>query len=218
MRWVSGANATAAGIRALGMVQLADLHFDTGTLYVHDGFGTLVANGNTYSGLGNYGGIDAVGEDLSNIANPLTLTLSGVDAAYVSDVMTENVQGRMVTLYVGLFDVNAGSWYANPEISWEGRMDFPHIDIAQNQATIKVTCEHRLMREPLISRYTDQEQQIAHPNDNFFNLMWQIQLATASWGKVDISHPVNVLPGQNGGGGVIGGGGGGSGRPSPNKP
>lgn len=208
-RWASGNNATAAAIRTLGMVTLADLHFDTGTLYVHDGFATLVANGNTYSGLGDYGGIDTVSEDLANIANPLTLTLSGVDAAYVADVMTENVQGRVVTLYVGLFDVNAGSWYANPEIMWEGRMDYPQIDIAQGQATIRVNCEHRLMREPLVSRYTDQDQQIAHPGDSFFNLMWQIPLATASWGKVDITHPANVAPGGGTGGGGVGGRGGG---------
>jgi hypothetical protein len=200
-RWASGSNATAAAVRSLGMVTLADLHFDTGTLYVHDGFSQVIANGNTYSGLGNYGGIDIVSEDLANIANPVTLTLSGVDPAYVADVMTENVQGRLVTLYVGLFDVNAGTWYANPEIMWEGRMDCPQIDIAQNSATIKVICEHRLMREPLVSRYTDPDQQIAHPGDRFLDLLWMIPLSTASWGSVNVTHPATPAGPITGGGG-----------------
>jgi hypothetical protein len=201
-RWASGNNATAAALRSLGMVVLADIHFDTGTLYVHDGYVQLLANSQTYSGLGEFGGIDLVSEDLSNVANPITLTLSGVDPAYISDVMTEHCQGRIVTLYVGLLDVNL----------WEGRMDFPQIELSQGQATIRVTCEHRLMREPQVARYTDQDQQIAHPGDTFFNLQWQIPLSTASWGKLDVFHPANQAPFSNRGDRGADGGGGGSKR------
>jgi len=193
-RWVSGNNATAAALKSLAMVTLADLHFDSGTIFIHDGFQQLTVGAQLYSGIGDYGSIEMVGEDLSNIAQPITLTLSGVDPAYVADVMAEKCQGRLVTLYIGLLDVNSIAWYANPEILWEGRMDVPQIELGQGTATIRVTCEHRLMREPLVSRYTNQDQQLAHPTDNFFSLLWQIPLATASWGKEDVFHPAQTGP------------------------
>jgi hypothetical protein len=198
-RWVAGGNVTAAQQKSVGLVILADLHFDTGTLYVHDAFGALTANGQSYLGLGQLGGIDVVNEDLSTVANSVVLTLSGVDPQYISDVMTEHIQGRVITLYVGLLDLNTLAWYANPEIVWEGRMDYPEITLDEGAATIKVTCEHRLMREPLVARYTDQDQQLQWPGDTFFNLLWQIPLATASWGAVNVTHPANQAPSSHSG-------------------
>jgi hypothetical protein len=209
-RWANLGNANAAVLPSLAGVVLADLHFDAGPLYLHDGFGPLLANSQTYSGLGEFGGVNVAAEDLSNVANPVTLTLSGVDPAYISDVMTENCQGRGVTLWVGLLDINSMAWAANPEILWEGRMDVPSIAFGDKTATITMTCEHRLMREPQVARYTDQDQKLAHSTDNFFDLLWMIPLATASWGKVDIFHPANQSPTPTG---RAGGGGGGGGHP-----
>jgi len=196
-RWADSNNAAAAAQKAIAMVTLADLNFASGTLYVHDGFAQLIYNSHTYSGLGQYGSIDAVSEDLTNVANPVSLTLSGVEPGLVASAMTENYQGRTVTLYVGLLDVNAMTWYANPEIVWEGRMDYMTIDIEQNSAKIRMNCEHRLRREPLIARFTDEDQQLAHAGDTFFSLLWQIPLASATWGSTNVFHPVNVPPTRN---------------------
>lgn len=223
MTRLSTNNATASQLKSLGLVVLCDLHFDSETLYVHDGFGALAANSRTYSGLGETGGVEMIGEDLSNVAQPVRLTLSGVDSSYVSDVMTENCQGRQVTLWVGMWNVNSGAWYDPPFITWEGRMDYPQIEFGDKTATIRMNCEHRLMREPCVARYTDQDQQLAHAGDSFFNLQWMIALSTASWGHVDVFHPVNQAPvhtpgkGKGGGSyqygsGWTGGGGGGSGN------
>jgi len=196
-RWVNSANATAAAQNVFAMVTLADLNFASGTLYVHDGLGTLNFNGNAYQGLGQYGRVDAISEDLNNTAKPVQLTLSGVEPGLVSSAMTENYQGQVVTLYVGPLDVNTMQWIATPETVWEGRMDYMTIDIQESAATIRMNCEHRLNREPLIARYTDQDQQLAHSGDNFFNLLWQIPLASANWGSVNIFHPATVPPGRN---------------------
>jgi hypothetical protein len=210
-RWANSGNATAAALKSLAGLVLCDLHFDSGIVYVHDAFGPVTnpANSQIYSGLGEFGGVNVAAEDLSNVANPVTLTLSGVDPAYIADVMTENCQGRVVTLWIGLLDINAMTWFANPEIVWEGRMDVPSIAFGDKTATITMTCEHRLMREPVVARYTDQDQKLAHSTDNFFDLLWMIPLATASWGKVDIFHPANQSPTPSGAGGRGGGGGGG---------
>jgi hypothetical protein len=199
-RWANGANATAAAQRQVGMVMLADLNFTSGSVYVHDGFGTLVSpvNSQNYEGLGQFGGVDAVVEDLTQqTAKAVALTLSGVDNSFIASAMTENYQGNLVTLYTGLLDVNSLAWYAAPEILWEGRMDYVQIDIGENRSTMKLNCESRLNREPPIARYTDQDQQLAYPGDNFFNLLWQISLGTCSWGAVNIAHPANIPPTPN---------------------
>lgn len=205
-RWASPANATAAAASSVALVTLVSLAFDGGTIYVHDGFATLVnpVDGQTYSGLGDYGGLDTVEETTETIAKPLTLTLSEVPTGLVSDAMTENVQGRVVTIYVGLLDVNAMTWIANPEVVWEGRMDYITISLGQGKATIELRCENRLNREPLVARYTDQDQQIAFPGDTFFNLLWMIQNASAGWGATSVQYPANVPPnaGARGNGGA----------------
>lgn len=193
-RWTDANNAVAAAKTVVAMVTLCDLNFGSGTVRVHDGIGALTFNSQTYNGLGTYGTIDAVNEDVATTAKALQLTLSGVEPSLVNSAMTEDYQGKTVTLYVGLLDINTLAWIANPEIVWEGRMDYMAIDLGQGVGTIKMFCESRLQREPKVSRYTDQDQQIAHPGDNFFNLLWQIPLTTASWGQTTVTHPKNVPP------------------------
>lgn len=193
-RWVSTLNDANASQQAIALVTLAQINFDSGTLYLNDGFGNLLWGGNTYQGLGDYGQIDAIQESTEVVAKTLVMTLSGVSPSLVTSAMTENYQGRVVSLFAGLLDVNALSWIDNPELAWEGRMDYMNISIAQNAATILMSCESRLNRESLVSRYTDTDQQIAFPGDTFFNLMWQIPLSSATWGSVNVQHPANVLP------------------------
>jgi hypothetical protein len=193
-RWVSTLNDANASQQAIVLVTLAQINFLSGTLYVNDGFGTLSWGGNSYQGLGDYGQIDAVQESTEVVAKTLVMTLSGVSPSLVTSAMTENYQGRVVSLFAGLLDVNALSWIDNPELAWEGRMDYMNISIAQNAATIMMSCESRLNRESLVSRYTDTDQKIAFPGDTFFDLMWQIPLSAATWGSVNVQHPVNILP------------------------
>lgn len=196
-RWVSNNNQVVAAHNSMAMVTLADLNFDSGTLYLSDGLGALPWNGHTYLGLGDYGQLDAIFETSDFIAHPVVLTLSGVPTNYVSSAMTEDVQGRIVALYIGLLDLNTGQWIDNPEVIWEGRMDFMAIDISDGSAQMHLTCEHRLNKEPLIARYTDQDQQLGFAGDTFFDQLWQIALASASWGTITVQHPQNV-PGNPG--------------------
>ena len=193
-RWVSTLNDANAATNQICLVTLAQLNFLSGTLYLNDGFGTLTWSGVPYLGLGDYGQIDAVQESTEVLAKQLILTLSGVDPSLVVSAMTENYQGRVVSLFVGLLDLNKLSWIDNPELAWEGRMDYMTVAIAQNSATISMICQNRLNRESLVSRYTDTDQQIAYPGDTFFNLIWQIPLSSATWGSVNVQHPANVLP------------------------
>lgn len=193
-RWVSTANAANAATVSICMVTLVDLNFASGTLYLHDALGTLSYGGNSYSGLGDYGRVDSLEESTETIARTIVLTLAGVPSTLLTDAMTENYQGKVVTLRVGLLDINSLAWIDNPEIIWEGRMDYMTVTLGQGTAQIQMRCEHRLNKEPPVARYTDQDQQLAHPGDTFFDLTWQIPLANASWGSITVQHPQNIPP------------------------
>ncbi|HEU4602313.1 MAG TPA: hypothetical protein VFS24_10110, partial [Steroidobacteraceae bacterium] len=101
-RWASSTAETAAGQLDVMMVTLVDLDFASGHVRAHDGVGELSFGGNTYDGLGKYGSIEGITEDLEIVARPLRLKLSGVDAALVTTAMTESYQNRSATVYIGI--------------------------------------------------------------------------------------------------------------------
>lgn len=205
-RIVQGANASElAKANILGCF-MVDLDFASGHLYLNDGFHDCLYNGNTYLPLGQFGGIDAVNEEVTTLARPLKLTLSGVDAKLVGPAENEVYQNRPVCVYSALIHQLTGVLIATPEICWEGRMDVLTITIDKNLATISMNCEHRLRREPRISRYTDADQQTAHAGDRFFDFTASIEGFKASWGNANVSWGGPTY-GQGGGGG-----GGGRGR------
>lgn len=197
-RWLSNRNATAAAQTTLGLVTLADFNFSDGTIRLFDAWGTLSFNGNTYTGIGDYGTIDVIEETTETIAKTVVFSLSGVPGNLLTEAMTQNYQGRVVTLYIGLFDVNAQSWVDTPETVWEGRMDYMTVNLQQGSTMIELRCENRLNREPLVARYTNEDQQLAYPNDSFFDLLFMIPYATVGWGGVTAQYPATIPPAGRG--------------------
>jgi hypothetical protein len=181
-RFVSAANRNEAAKAAISLVVMVDLDFASGMIRAHDGGGTLTWDGNDYLGVGQFGAVADVTEDLTNIARPVRLTLSGVDPSLVSTTMTETYQNRSVTLYLAFIESESNTIIAAPEIVWEGRMDTMKLSVSQGSAVIELNCEHRLRREPRISRYTNEEQQVAHPGDRFFDLLTTIKDYPGRWG------------------------------------
>jgi hypothetical protein len=196
-RWISATNQTQAAKAATYLVTLCELAFDSGTIRVHDGVGTLSFGGNNYIGVGQYGAFDIVDENIDNVARGVRLTLSGVEAGLISTVMTETYQGRIVTLYLGLLDENL-TFVDTPEELWSGRIDTMSISLDQNSAVISVSCEYRLRKEPVVARYTDTDQRLAYAGDRFFDLTQKIPQFRATWGDKPSSY-------SGGGGGVPGG-------------
>lgn len=192
-RFASATNSTEAAQRAIRIAIAAELDFASGFVRVHDGTGKIVIGGNDYLGLGEFGGIEAVEEDIEVIARPIKLTLSGVDTGLVSTTMTEVYQNRTATIYLALLD-DQGVLIDTPETIWEGRMDQMSLSVSQNSATISLTCEHRLRREPRIARYTDADQKLLFSGDRFFDLLHTIPGFAGRWGEK------NVYGGTGGGG------------------
>lgn len=196
-RFALTANATAAAARRVTMAVFVELDFASGYVRAHDGIGPITFGGNTYLGVGQFGGIEVAEEAVEVIAKPLKLKLSGVDSTLVSSTMTEVYQNRSVTVYLGFMDEDS-QLIGTPETVWEGRMNQMSISLTGGDATISLTCEHRLRREPRIARFTDADQKLVHPGDRFFDLLHTIPGYAGKWGQKDVR-------GGRGGSGSVGG-------------
>src|SRR6266702_2510988 len=94
-----------------------EAHFVTGPIYVWTGRGSIVWNGQTWLGVGSLGSISTIEEGAGVDAKGITLTLSGIDATLLADVMTEFQVGLPVLVRLGLFDANL-ALIDDPVVSW----------------------------------------------------------------------------------------------------
>lgn len=193
-RILSSDNATEAAKSSIIAVVLADLDFASGVVRIHDGAGTLAFGGNNYLGVGQFGGVDVIDENIDIVARGVKLTLSGVDTVFVTPTMTEVYQNRPVVLYLGFVNQSTGALVDTPETIWEGRMNQMTINLDKNQANIELTCEHRLRREPRVARYTNQDQQVVYSGDRFFDLTHAIQGFVGKWGSRDTGYSGGGTP------------------------
>lgn len=184
-RIVSVLNAAAVAERDVRLFVAVALDFAAGAVYAHDSVGSIEFGGNTYVGVGTFGGIELAEESLEIVAKPITLKLSGVDAANIGTAMdATEYQGRDVTVYLGLQNLSTNTLIDTPEILWEGRMDQMVVSLKPGEASITLRCEHRLRREPLIARYTDVDQQLLYSGDRFFEHVPKIAGFRGKWGAL----------------------------------
>lgn len=200
-RWASTTNQTAAAAEHVSLRVLAKLDFVSGFVYVHDGAGTITYAGNDYVGVGSFGGVESVAEDLEQVARPVTLTLfvdtkeDVVDLSMLATATTEVYQNRTATLYMALLTPDL-VLVDTPEVIWEGRMDQMKYTAAAGTAEIELRCEHRLAREPRIARYTNEDQQREYASDKFFEHLPSIPGYLNQWGAEKVAVGGGSLPGQ----------------------
>jgi hypothetical protein len=78
------------------------------------------------------------------------------------------------------------------------------VTLSRGEATITITCEHRLRREPRIARYTDADQKQVFSNDRFFDLVPNIEGYVSKWGSRDVGYSApGFTPRDPGGGGGL---------------
>ncbi len=151
-------------------------------LYLNNSNVNLVWDGQTWIGAGKMGDIDAVSEAQDLIAQPVKLTISGVDADVVTDARTSVYAGRDAIIYVGLLEPETLAFIDDPQEVWSGFMDVMELEADQGIGQITMTCEHWLRRSPVVSLYTDQEQQTLEPGDLFFQFTKDIANYVGNWG------------------------------------
>jgi len=209
-RIVEALNAAEVDKDSITMVVMVEINYDSGPIRVHDGVGeirfveyllqedgdNLLAEDNDllttesdilpFLGVGELGTIDSVEENVEVIARQITLTLSGADASLLTPALSQPYQNRTVTVYIGFFNAVSGKLVATPEVIWEGRINQQSVTLSKGEATVSMTCEHRLRREPRVARYTDADQKQVFPFDDFFNLTHTIEGFVGKWGQRDV--------------------------------
>jgi len=170
MRSLSSAGAAIlAGIN-VPIAALVEMDL-TETLYLNTSSLDLTIDGNTYTGAGELGQIDAIQETSGELPQ-LGFTLSGVDPSLIALALTENVQGKAVRVKLAIFDPDTGE-LADTQQRYAGWLDVMSIIDSRESATIKVTSESALLDllKPVGLYYSNADQQALHPGDLAFQFV-----------------------------------------------
>lgn len=160
-----------------------EMDFSGGVLRLWTGYGNLTINSETYFGAAGFMQLSGIDETSEIKATGINVQLSGISSALLSAALTENYQGRDITLYFGTFD-SSGNINDTPYILFKGRMDIMNISENGDNSIINITGESRLidLEVPRVRRYTSQDQKIDYPNDKGLQFVADLQQKQIIWG------------------------------------
>lgn len=172
--WLSRDRVTA--------VIAANIQFESGTVYVHSGTGTIVLNGFVYYGMGKMGAVDDVGETNSTSPAQLKLTLSGLDLSLFATTLNERCVGRQANIYLVVMD-DSGVVRA-ADLIFQGKVSSTGATAGETNAlqyTVSNIFED--WQRPFPDRYTDESHQSAQPGDRIFRYVAQMAERSIYWGS-----------------------------------
>jgi hypothetical protein len=157
------------------------------------GFGTLVAGGEEWTGLGKRVSIDGIEGQTGTAAPQVTFTLSGVDPDIVvqARAASDRVKDRRVVVYLQFFHTaptDAGDQVHgnldSPYAIWSGKMDQVRFTAeGPSLRTITVTAETlwASRNRPRYGLYTDRDQQGRFPGDRGLEQVPSLVSKTIRW-------------------------------------
>lgn len=171
-RTITGAVDTALLADHVEACHLVQIYLQSGTVYLTDSAHDLVWQSNTYIGVGAMGRIEHAAETDQIEATPLRFTLAGPIGSLLGIALNEKVLNRDVKLYVAFF--SNGVIIADPVLEWSGRGDVMYVTEQSaddgSVSSISFTAESRYaaMLRPKSRRHNNEDQQIDHPGDRFY--------------------------------------------------
>lgn len=189
---------TALNGNTVRQIAMVELDLSPTPLYLHTGAGNIDFGGNTYLGVGSVGSISAIKEDGQISPKGVKMVLSGIDTAFVADVLGQHYKGRACNIYAALKN-DDGDVIDAPFLIFPGRIDTMNLQVGE-QASVQVSAESRLedWNKSAVSRYTNEDQQALFAGDKGLEFVPQMVEKEFNWG---VPH--------NGGSSISGGGGGG---------
>lgn len=183
-RTLDAAIITQIRAQQLRPVHLVEMYFSSGTVRMTDAGLSVSYGGNTYENLGHLLGLGEITETAEIVVSETTISLSGIDQAYIAIVLGETYIDRRVVIYKGFLDAN-DTLVAAVAI-FDGRMDAPTIeeDPESGSCTVSVraaTYWADFERRP--GRHTNHEEtQIYFPGDRFFEYVSELNRQIV-WGE-----------------------------------
>ena len=137
----SAQNALASGLSVF-FGELYEVTFGGSVHYYWDGFGNLVAYGNTYLGQGQLVARSEIPFGIDDEAGVLTLTMSGVDDTLVAGVRVNESEffGKPIALW-GQFFNEALQLEGGRFMLFQGTMDVPTYGGQAGKRSISIPCE-----------------------------------------------------------------------------
>lgn len=166
-------------------VHLVSVHFDDEVVYMNDGYKDIVYDSNTYQAVGHFMGFSDIEEAAEVMVSSMTISLSGVDQVWVSNVLNKEYIDRTVKIYTAFLD-SAQALIVDPVLIFEGRMDSPNISEDPNggQSSVSVSATNAWVDfSRTTGRHTNHEEtQIHFPGDKGFEFASEI-VKDVIWGK-----------------------------------
>lgn len=182
-RDITSTTAAAAAASTIHPVLFAKLQLDSGDILAHTELGDIAFGGDTYIGVGKFGGITPADEVSDLSRTPISLTLSGIPNDLISILLNENYQGRRATIYLGYLDLTTRALVDTPVILYRGNIDTGDIQRDKN-CTVTLSVESRFAQweTPLVRRYNNADQQNRYPADKGFEYAEQATDKQIFWG------------------------------------
>jgi hypothetical protein len=154
------------------------------TLRLWSGTGDRIWDSKTWTGVGDFGAISAIGETTSLRAMGITLTLSGVPSHMVQYCIEDARPFKPCKVWVAWMDED-DEIVEDPYQCFGGRTSRAQIKEGSTTSTISVNVEGRLidLQRSRERRYTDQDQQEQFPGDRGFEFVNELQNAQIPWGQ-----------------------------------
>lgn len=175
-------------------------------IYWWTGDGPLVIEGQTYTGIGQYGLITATGGSIGGAAQATELMLSGVDPDVLNAVDLAAYKRAPVIIRRLIFD-GAGTTLLDASIHQRGRLDqLPREDVAGGVAAVKAMVEGaaRGAGRGLVRMRADSDQRLAEGTDGGFKHVSFAGERKLNLGGERPRSAGSALPGAGYGGGPIG--------------
>jgi hypothetical protein len=179
---------------SLAYATLAQFDFASGTQRYFAGAGIRDFGGHEWKGLGGVISISGMGDQRGTAANPVDITLSGVDEALLPKALgeTDEVRNRLVTIFWQLLSTDHQPFGRLIPMFW-GLMQPPSVnrseasDDAGPTCTITLPCEGLMVgrARPPSGRYTNADQQRRHPGDRYFERIHVTKGQSVLWPIAD---------------------------------
>lgn len=178
---LSAANSQAAGEIVVRPILFATLEFSTETLRMCTAPFAFTWGGNSYTGLGHLGEVQAIEEGVELQTYRLRLILNGVPLALLSIALGSEYQGRTATIYLGFLNSDHGL-VGDPDTVFRGRMDIMTITAGET-GSIALDVESRLAdwERPRVRRFNNADQQQRYPADKGLEFAEQMASKQLVW-------------------------------------
>lgn len=190
---------------AVNPALLVEAFFDTGTLRLWTGYGTIEWEGETFYGAGNLIGFSPIEETQDLQAKGVTVTLNGIPSSIIAIALGERSRGRRFRLYIASYTSRRyvateddpgivrtedgggvlleGQLIDSPYRIFSGLMDVIEFSDNGQEAFARLNVENALIigQRSKIRRYTAEEQKKLYPNDKGLDFINQLQDKELVW-------------------------------------